>query len=182
MKKLSVLFAITLLTLLFAGGTGDEARADGGGGTGPFVEGYGGVTPAGHEQGTPRTWIPVRACLTSELAIYFVERTAGPQEALDAFWQQMVVGGQCKYFPHGLTFWPEEVVAELNWGDGTPMYVVRGHDNMGVEVFTWTRASKAREFNIPPPGSSNVGLRVGGVPLPKPDPLRDVYLEFPGPI
>lgn len=114
-----------------------------------------GYTQIGHEQGVPRTWAPNRACASVEPVIHVIELSSVSAAAIQEFWNQMVLSEECKFFPHGLRFWPDEVMAELRWGDGDLMYVVRGHDSKDMVVYVWVPADEAAEIGIPPPGTSN---------------------------
>ncbi len=121
-----------------------------------FIWPPGGVAPVGHLEGTPRRFTPVYACASPEPVIHVIELSAVSGAAVNEFWFQMMRSGECKEFPDGLRFWPDEVVAEMKWGDGDPMYVVKGHDNTGFASYTWIIASRAKALGVPPPGSSEL--------------------------
>ena len=122
------------------------------GGVAPFA----GTETVGHLEGTPRRFTPIQACKSVEPVIHIIELSAVSEAAVDEFWFQMVQSGECKNFPTGLIFWADEVVAEMKWGDGDPMYVVKGHDNTGLNVYVWLPTSMAKERGVPPPGSSEL--------------------------
>ncbi len=122
------------------------------GGVAPFV---GGET-AGHLERTPRRWAPGAACKSVEPVIHVIELSAVSEAAVNEFWVQMLPSGECKEFPNGLIFWADEVVAEMKWGDGDPMYVVKGHDNKGFIVYVWTPAAGSAKLGVPPPGTSEL--------------------------
>ena len=110
------------------------------------------LVSAGHETNTPRTFAPRAACLGAEAPTHIIELSHVSPEAVDEFWNQMLVGGECKDIPEGLMFWPDEVVAQLEWSDGDLMYVVRGHDLTGLELHLWMAAEYARRLGVPMPG------------------------------
>ena len=115
-----------------------------------------GPAPVGHLEGTPRRFTPIQACKSVEPVIHIIELSAVSEAAKNEFWGQMRASGECKNFPTGLTFWPDEVVAEMKWGDGDLMYVVKGHDNTGFTAYIWIVASRAKALGVPPPGSSEL--------------------------
>lgn len=104
------------------------------------------------------------ACI-SEAAVVRVIELSGDLAAQEEFWAAMQRSGTCKNFPlgpAGLAFYPREVMAEMRWGDGDLMYVVRGISRDKVEVFTWIPASEAKKLGVPPLGTSEpLGLNEG---------------------
>ena len=112
-----------------------------------------GFQPAQHEQNTQPPFNPDRACLSESAVARIIDLSGVSNEAIVEFWNEQALLGQCKYFAHGLNFWPDEIVAEKNWGPAhrsVPQYIVRGHDGTGLAVYTWVRVSKAVEYGIIP--------------------------------
>lgn len=88
------------------------------------------------------------ACLSKEAPIRIIQLSHAIYNAATEFWNQMVQDEKCKIFPGKIWFWFDEVVAQLSWGDGDPMYVVRGHDIMNTEIYLWVLTSVAHDNGV----------------------------------
>lgn len=65
--------------------------------------------------------------------------------------QDEVVKGKCKSFdlprPIGVHF-IQVVRTDLMWGDGDPMYIIKGEDKTGFVIYVWMPKSSAKMYGI----------------------------------
>ncbi len=119
---------------------------------------------AGHTKGTAPPFNTRVACLSKEAPIRLIELSHASDEVFREFWIGIFLNGKCKKFPNKLWFWFDEVVAQLSWGDGDLMYVVRGHDNTNLEIYLWVPTNIAHGNGIPEPAieidPAPVGLHI----------------------
>ena len=94
---------------------------------------------------------PDHVCLTAEASIQIIGISSVSNVAVTDLLGQLRFVGECRYFAHGLGFWPDEVMAVLQWGPAhrsQVMYVMRGHEAHGMTVYTWATAAQARKLGI----------------------------------
>ena len=108
---------------------------------------------AAHDLGGPAPFNPDHACLAKTAVTEIIELSSVSNVAVADLWDRMRFAGLCRYFAHGLGFWPDEdaVVAAMQWGPAhrsQVMYVLRGHEAHGMPVYIWVTAAQARKLNI----------------------------------
>ena len=108
---------------------------------------------AAHDVGERAPFNPNRACLVEDPVTLIVGLSSISNDIVAEFWRQMRLTGECRYFAHGLGFWPDEdaIVAQMQWGPAhrsQVMYVVRGHEAHGMTVYIWATAAQAEKLGI----------------------------------
>ncbi len=108
---------------------------------------------ASHDLNVRAPFNPDHLCLTEKAATEIIGVSSVSNAAVTDLLGQLRFDGECRYFAHGLGFWPDEnaVVAEMQWGPAhrsQVMYVVRGHEAHGQIVYTWATAAQARKLGI----------------------------------
>ncbi len=109
-----------------------------------------GTQTVGHEQGEPAPFAATQVCIDFDAAVHVVELSAPNEAAQTKFWKQMRMSGACQQLPNGLMFWPDEVMLELPWGDGDPMWIIKGHASFPhlYSVYIWMPVTQARFYGI----------------------------------